>query len=176
MNRIDPFTRIQKSSIGLATVAGAACAVTTFMVAYRIIGPIASIACIGKAAYHGISLNYHWRHSREKDGEGKFISGTELNNLPINDEKNYLNRNAKFNENDLDRLQHERERLRNLHACEGSLKWSRGFALLAIEGPFMAIYNELSEGGSADITSYHQEGLSPEEMLKRHIDSLKNRK
>ena len=84
---------------------------------------------------------------------------------------------AKFNENDLERLQQEVQRIYNLKAAAKSLKWVRGFAISAFEGPFMALYYEMDEGGSVEIgcncgDQWHH--YSPEEMLEYHINTIKH--
>ncbi len=179
MNPIDRIADVRETSKSIGTLAGGACAALTFTVAFRIIGPLASIACLSKAAYHGLRLNYHWRHSREKNANGNSIQGTELNVLPEGDEKNYLNRDAKFNANDLERLQQEVQRLYNVKAALKSLKWSRGFAISSFEGPFMALYYEMDEGGSVGVSGcqcndqWHH--YTPEEMLEYHINTLKRK-
>lgn len=149
------------------------------IVAHRILGPLATIGYLGHSAYHGLRLNYHWRHSREKNAEGHLIEGTEINQLPADDEKNYMNRNARFNSSDIKRLQHEVERIYSTKVALESIKWARGHALCTLVGPFSAFVSEMGEGGSVELPScgcgdyWHH--ISPEEMLDFHINALKRK-
>ena len=163
------------------SVAVGVLAAVVFAVAHPIIGPVGSLACLLTAAYHGVLLNYHWRHSREKDDKGNLIPGTELNQLETKNEKNYMNRDAQFKSSDLIRLQNEVQRLYHLKEAEDSLKWARGLAKCAIPvaGPIWAFFSELRMGGSMEINccgcrdDWHH--LTPEEMLERQIAQLKSK-
>lgn len=159
------------------TFAGGVILTAVFVVAHPIIGPLGSIGFLFKAAYHGVLLNYHWRHSRENNEKGNLIPGTELNQMGAGNEKNYMNKHAKFNSHDLSRLQHEVQRLYHLKAAEDSLKWSRGLAkcIIPILGPIWALSSEINTGGSIEfrcccIDDWHH--LTPEEMLEKHISKL----
>lgn len=169
----------QDNVCGLSMVpsVGKGVVIASCLVAYRIIGPLASFGYLSKAAYHGLRLNYHWRHSRAKNERGELIPGTELNQLSLAlGEKNYMNRDAKFNPEDLVRLQQERLRIKNQKAAIDALKWSRGFALCAIEGPLTALISEMDQGGSVEIGCCNCGDIwhhyTPEEMLEHHITLL----
>jgi hypothetical protein len=153
---------------------GGAAAVVSCVVAHRIIGPLVALGFLGSAGYHGLRLNYHWRHSRATDANGELISGTELNQLAKDHEKNYSNRDAKFTAEDLGRLKHELQRIKSLNVALKSLKWARGFAICSLEGPFSAFRSEMGMGGSVELpTSYiGWDGYPPEQMLEYHISRL----
>lgn len=157
---------------------GTAAAIAVFAVAHPIIGPLGSLGSLCSAAYHGVLLNYHWRHSREKDENGNLIPGTELNHQGAKSEKNYTNPNAKFNGDDLARLQNEVQRLYHLKAAGESLKWARGLAkcTIPIIGLVWAVFSEINAGGSIAMEcegcNSHWDHLTPEEMLKMHINKL----
>ncbi len=154
-------------------------AFVVFVIAHPIIGPLGSIGCLFKAAYHGIALNHHWRHTQARDAQGRRIPGTELNNP--NSDKNYLNRKTKFKMSDLRRLQHEDKRLYHLAAAVSSLRYARGLAkcTIPIIGPFWAISTELDIGGSEEMQGYDSDddcdGMTQEQrVLRSHIQKLKN--
>lgn len=153
---------------------GGAAGVASCVVAYRIIGPLVTLGFLSSAAYHGLRLNYHWRHSRATDPNGELISGTELNQLDKDHEKNYSNRNANFTAEDLPRLKHELQRIKSLKVAFESLKWARGFAICSLEGPFSAFRSEMGMGGSVELPTSYIGGYdySPEEMLEYHISRL----
>ncbi len=184
MNRVEssgPTNQFFDKSKSLGLSAGKAAIVLSSLVAYRIIGPVASSYYGGKAAYHGLRVNYHWRHSREKDANGELIPGTELNVLSrALGVKNYMNREAQFKPEDISRLKQELKRIDNLKEALESLKWCRGFAICALVGPFVALMSEMDEGGSVEIgccncgDPFHHS--SPEEMVEYHINKLKREK
>jgi hypothetical protein len=117
-----------------------------FGVAHPIIGPLGALGCLIKAAYDGILLNYHWRHSREKDVNGELIEGTEFNMSRTN----FRDRNSVFKESDLERLQHEVDRLYYLNAVTDDLRWARGLAkcTIPILGLLWVFTTEASSTGS----------------------------
>ncbi|MDF2549224.1 MAG: hypothetical protein K0S07_291 [Chlamydiales bacterium] len=146
-------------------------------VALSVIGPLGSLGCLFAAAYHGCSLNYHSRHSREKDSQGHFIQGTELNGA-TDVKKDYMCKTAQFTQQDLPRLKHELQRLRHQDAMFSYLKWARGLAKCAIPvaGTIWAIKSEVDgAGGSAEGCRCCPDELdheSPEGYLIRYIRNL----
>lgn len=155
------------------TVGGVLTAVI-FAVAHPIIGPLGSLGCLFSAAYHGLALNYHWRHTREKDESGNYIDGTSLINQATKNP--YSNSNPGYTQKDLPRLEHEKERLYHQNAAADSLKWARGLAkcTIPIVGPFWALISELSAGGSVAMCDEEQQRMTGEQKLELHISNLKN--
>jgi hypothetical protein len=157
-------------------VVGYVLAAVVFAVAHPIIGPLGSLGCLFAAAYHGLALNYHWHHSREKDGNGNFIVGTMLINQSLKDP--YSNINPGYTKKDLPRLYHEKERLYHENAARDNLKWARGLAkcTIPIVGLFWALISESNTGGCVDIgydrfkDDWHDK--TREQKLKHHIHYL----
>lgn len=135
-------------------------------IAGPIIGPLGSLGSLFSAAYHGICLNYHWRHTAEKDDDGNLISGTELNQI------SWKNLEKK----DRDGLEHESKRLDHEEKLESSLKFARGFAKCTIPviGLIWAFYTETNTGGSVPIVCkcckdqyFHEQRESLNNYIKR---------
>lgn len=126
---------------------------------------------------HGLALNYHWRHSREKDENGDFIDGTALINQYSKNP--YSNKNPGYTEKDLPRLEHEEKRLYHENEALECLKWARGLAkcTIPVVGPIWALFTESYAGGSmamgCDGCMNHWDHETPEEKLQHHISLLK---
>ena len=156
---------------------GGAVAALVFMVAHPIIGPLGSLGCLFAAAYHGILLNYHWRHTREKDKDGNLIDGTDL--LHQEAAKDYTKQDAKFEQSDLTRLEHEVQRCYHEQALFESLKWARGLAkcTIPVVGPIWAFKTEVEAGGAIEEMGYgcndDWDHITREDMLKIYIGKLK---
>lgn len=171
---------LEKFKMGLkkaGQVALGALAFIVVAVAHPILGPIGSLGCLFSAAYHGLAMNYHWRHSREKDEQGKYIAGTALINQSLKDP--YSNKNPGYTKKDLPRLEHEKQRLFHQRGAEESLKWARGLAKasIPIAGPFWAFLTEMDSGGSAPIgcdgCGDHFDHETLESRLAQHLNKLK---
>ncbi len=163
----DAFKVCGKMAMGAVVLAVA-------LVAHPIIGPLGSLGSLFKAAYHGIKMKYHLRHTRMIDLDGKLLTGTELNKHRDGDD--YLKNHQKFTVlRDLNRLNHELKRLYHLKAARSSLKWARGFAKSAVPvvGPFWAFFTELANEDSKPLgcmgCSDHWDHMTPEAKLRDYI-------
>lgn len=124
---------------------GGTIAALVIAVAHPILGPLGAIACLFGAAYHGILLNYHWKHTRAEDRNKKLIPGTDIASACRGIES--------YQSKDLPRLEHELQRLNSLEELKSSLKWARGFAkgTLPIIGPVWAFFSEIQQDGSVPV-------------------------
>ncbi len=168
--------------------AGLAIAAVIFVVVHPIIGLLGSIGSLFAAAYHGISLNYHWRHTREKDENGKLIPGTQLVQIAGNEdvECNYNVKKGEFKASDIERLEHEKQRIYHVEQLNSSLKYARGLAKLTIPiiGLIWAGFTEMGAGGSMPESDCddcmgsgkgkHWPHMSDKEKIEHHLNILKN--
>ncbi|KIA76358.1 hypothetical protein [Parachlamydia acanthamoebae] len=74
---------------------------SVFVVTHPIVGIAAQPILAVKATVHAISLNYHWRHTKNAQGIA----------LNRNDTPSYMDRTTKFTAEDLTRLKHQQKRL-----------------------------------------------------------------
>lgn len=182
-NFISPFINQAHKVCKVAVIA---LALVVFAIAHPIIGPLGSLGFLLSAAYHGIALNYHYRHSSEKDKDGKVISGTELTNQPLKNP--YLNENPGYTKEDLHRLEHESQRLYHNEVALDNLKWAGLLArcTIPIVGPLWAWISktlmDIDEAESDPDYWYRMsphsrdwswEDLTSEEQLRHHISNLK---
>lgn len=162
--------------------AGLTIAAVIFVVVHPIIGAFGSIGSLFAAAYHGISINYHWRHSREKDKNGELIPNTQLLQLSGNNEVkcNYSLKKGEFQTSDIERLEHEKQRIYHVEQLNSSLKFARGLAKIII--PFIGLiwagFTEIGAGGSmmndCNCTGNDHWGhLSDKEKVDHHLNILK---
>ncbi|MBA3238676.1 MAG: hypothetical protein H0T62_10075 [Parachlamydiaceae bacterium] len=164
------------TTISVTTFVGVVIAAAVFAVAHPIIGPLGSLGCLIKAAYDGLLLNYHWRHSGQKDEKGELIPGTE-----VNIGRSYRDPDTAFKPSDLERLQHEVERVYYLKSVQSDLQWARGLfkCTIPVAGPIWAFLSEMNTGGSIDMTCSCCAGgahISDEEWLAYQIDKLEGKR
>lgn len=163
--------------------AGCAMVAVVFAVVHPIFGLLGSIGCLLHTAYQVLCLNYHWRHTREKNEDGKLIPGTELTEAFKDDNitrNNYTRKDGSFEAKDIERLEHEKQRIHHLDQIFSSLKFARGLAKLMI--PFYGIYWAYSTelgGRNASISSRNNfknedwDYYSATDKIDHHLNILK---
>ncbi|EFB42228.1 MULTISPECIES: hypothetical protein [Parachlamydia] len=91
---------------------------TGFVLTHPVVGVVAQPILAVKATVHAISLNYHWRHTKNAQGIA----------LNRNDTPSYMDRTTKFTAEDLTRLRHQQKRLDSRYKLSHTLKNMRGLA------------------------------------------------
>ncbi|KIA76355.1 hypothetical protein [Parachlamydia acanthamoebae] len=91
---------------------------TGFFLTHPVVGVAAQPILAVKATVHAISLNYHWRHTKNAQGIA----------LNRNDTPSYMDRTTKFTAEDLTRLKHQQKRLDSRYKLFRTLEEMRGLA------------------------------------------------
>jgi hypothetical protein len=131
---------------------------SVFVVTHPIVGIAAQPILAVKATVHAISLNYHWRHTKN-------AQGITLNRL-------YMNTSTKFTVEDLTRLKHEQKRLDSRDKLFLTLEYMRLLAkcIIPVIGLFWfgaSLNNWFSESKGEEKKFWEER-----ESLSSHINQL----